>query len=502
MNAIERIKLFLGYGAVCTLIGCGPSHVTDAHRETTLPAIFPDYIGVTIPTDIAPLNFCPADSSVVAIDVTLTGARSGRLHTSGKDVTHLSPKAWKELLAANAGDSLSLTVRLQNAQGAWTEYLPFGIHISTDSIDYGLVYRLIAPGYEVFSHMGIYERELASYREQALLENTQVNGCMNCHSFNRCDPRDLSLHIRGSHGGTVLRKEGQTTVYNTATDSTLNACVYPYWHPTGNYIAYSTNNTRQGFHVTAEKRVEVFDLASDLHVYDIERNELLASHLLRRDSVWETFPAFSPDGKWLYFCAAQARSIPREVKEVRYNLCRIAFDATQGQFGDRIDTLVYAEKQGKSVSFPRPSFDGRYLMYTLSDYGNFSVWHPESDLWLLDLATKESTCLSGVNSPDADSYHNWSSNSRWFVFGSRRDDGLHTRAYLCHFGNDGKAGKPFLLPQKHPRRFYDEQFRSYNIPEFVTGPVELDRMSTGKRITDSQRKAVGFRNTDKMTVPK
>lgn len=79
---------------------------------------------------------------------------------------------------------------------------------------------------------------------------------------------------------------------------------------------------------------------------------------------------------------------------------------------------------GKSVSFSRPSYDGKYLMFTMSDYGNFSIWHKEADLWLVDLNTGISRSLTEVNSNDVESYHNWSSNSRWFVFSSRRIDGL------------------------------------------------------------------------------
>ena len=95
----------------------------------------------------------------------------------------------------------------------------------------------------------------------------------------------MSLHIRGPHGATLLRKDyGPVTAYNTKTDRTLGLCVYPYWHPSGRYIAYSTNTTNQLFHSAGKNRVEVFDTASDLQVYDVEKNELLLSPLLKQDS--------------------------------------------------------------------------------------------------------------------------------------------------------------------------------------------------------------------------
>lgn len=54
--------------------------------------------------------------------------------------------------------------------------------------------------------------------------------------------------------------------------------------------------------------------------------------------------------------------------------------------------------------------------------------------------------LKEVNSSDAESYHSWSSNSRWFVFSSRRDDGLYTRLYIAHASPDEQIGKP-LAPE-------------------------------------------------------
>jgi Tol biopolymer transport system component len=338
--------------------------------------------------------------------------------------------------------------------------------------------------------MGIYERDLSSFEERPLIENTQFEGCVNCHSFNRGNPADMSLHIRGKHGATLLRSNyGPVTAYNTRTDRTLGLCVYPYWHPSGRYIAYSTNTTNQLFHNASPNRIEVFDTASDLQVYDVEGNELLLSPLLKQDSIYETFPVFSADGRSLWFCAAKA--LPEgslELDSIRYSLCRIGFDPGTGTFGDRIETVIDAAAQHKSVSFPRPSYDGRFLCYTLSDYGQFSIWHHEADLWLMDLATGESRPMTGANSGDTESFHNWSTNSRWLVLSSRRDDGLFTRPYFCHVDEMGKISKAFMLPQRNPRRFYRGRFMSFNVPDFITGPTRFDSRQAAKAINDEYRK--------------
>lgn len=445
--------------------------------------IYPDYVGVTVPQNIAPLNFdytskesASAVTTFTAGDMTVS-FRGGRVRwKEGK---------WKKMLEAAAGGDI--VVHSTAPDSTWT------IHVSQDPIDAAVAYRLIEPGYEVWSKMGIYERELSSFKERALIENTDFEGCVNCHEFNRGEPDDFSIHIRGTHGATLIQQNGSIAAYDTKTDSTLGFCVYPYWHPSGKYIVYSTNNTRQSFHMQVDKLIEVFDSASDLQVYEPGTGELFTAPQVKTEEYWETFPSFSPDGRTIYFCRASRQPIPEGLTETRYNLCKVSFDPEKGLIGDDVEVILDAASEGKSISFPKPSYDGKYLMYTLADYGQFSIWHHEADLWLLDLRTGETRRIDEVNSPDTESFHNWSSNSRWFLFASRRDDGLFTRVYFAHIGEDGKVGKPFMLPQREPLSFYRKLFRSYNVPAFVTGPVTLDKVNARKIINSPERVPFRFR---------
>lgn len=487
-------KILYTFLTLWLISSCTNEPVRDAKQESAQPKIYPDYVDVTIPVNIAPLNFCMADESALLIDAVITDKQGNNLHSQGEESLDFDIDDWHGLLDKNRGGRLTVTVSAKYDDG-WHTYRPFSISVSADSIDYGICYRLIEPGYEVWSKMGIYERDLSSFGERALIENTQFEGCVNCHSFNRGNPADMSLHVRGPHGATLLRSSGgDFTAYNTKTDETLGLCVYPYWHPSGRYIAYSTNATSQVFHGSHPNRVEVFDSASDLQVYDVVTNQLLLSPLLCQDSIYETFPSFSADGHSLYFCAA--RSIPadsQQLDSLHYNLCRIAFDPATGSFGNRIDTIVCAEAQHKSISFPRPSYDGRFLCYTLSDYGQFSIWHHEADLHLLNLSTGETHPMTAANSADTESFHNWSTNSRWLVFSSRRDDGLYTRPYFCHVAANGTIGKAFMLPQRNPRRFYRERFFSFNVPDFVIAPVRFNSRRACSIINDDYRKRFGVR---------
>lgn len=491
MKTRSSIILFL---SILLFAACSNEQVKDAKQETTLPAIFPDYVGVTIPVDIAPLNFCMADRSAKKVDAIITDSKGNTLHGQGKETTGFDIDNWHNIIAQNAGDSIQISVSAKYEDG-WHTYQPFFVHISTDAIDYGVVYRKLEPGYEVYSKMGIYERDLSSFEETALIENTQFSGCVNCHSFNQCDPTDMSLHIRGKHGATLLRLNGNMNAYNTATPQTLGSCVYPYWHPEGRYIAYSSNTTQQVFHSIDANRIEVIDFESDLLIYDTETNELIKNPLLNKNSAMETFPAFSVDGKTLYFC--QATELPegsRELQNIHYNLCSISFDAVSGTLGNKIDTILFAEGLNRTVTMPRPSYDGQFMMFTMADYGQFPIWHHEADLYMVPMSDLQQPIsdveqyrMNSVNTDETESFHNWSTNSRWIVFSSRRDDGLFTRLYFSHIDQNGNDTKPFLMPQENPRRYYDELFMSYNVPDFVTSAVKFDSNKAKELINSSQR---------------
>lgn len=456
------------------------------------PAIFPDYVGVTIPATIAPMNFSMADDAD-KMDVTVKGSKGGEMHVQG-DYADFDLDEWHELLSQNKGGRLTFSVCAKNG-GEWTRYKDFTMDVSRyDMSDYGLTYRRIAPGYEVYSHMGLYERRLDNFDERAIIENTQVPGmCVNCHTSCRTNPDRFVFHIRGDHGATLVKNGDAVELLKATNDSIGGSMVYPYWHPSGKYCAFSTNQTRQGFHVVRDERVEVFDLSSDVFVYDVEKHELITDTLLSTKLYSENSPVFSADGKTLYYLTCLQQEYPLHFKDEKYNLCRIAFDPATGSYGNKVDTIYNAVEKGKSVTWPRPSYDGRYIMFTLADYGYFSIWHKESDLYLLDLRTMKAMPLTAANSSDADSYHNWSIGSHWFVFTSRRHDGLYSHLYLSCIDDNGKATKAFLLPQKNPKEYYTSSLYSFNTPDFTSKPVELDSRKTAKDILSDKRTETSVR---------
>lgn len=444
---------------------------SDVRKSEELPPIYPDYTNITIPVNIAPLNFLLRDSVTSAEIVVLGKNSSFTLYEDEK--VRFSTKRWKRFIESESGNQITVRITAKvNEQ--WISYAPFYWNIVPEKIDPYLSYRLIEPGYEVWNAIQIEERCVENFDSRILADNSMTDGtCMNCHIYGNQDESLSMFHLRGTNGGTILNRNGELRKINTKTEGQLSPAIYGNFHPSGKFAVFSTNTIIPEFHSYRNKRLEVYDTESDLIIIDLESNEVLSSPLLSGKENLETFPVFSADGKTLYFCSAPAVSLPDSVQSLKYNLCSIAFDETDGRFGTQIDTLFHALEHNKSVCHLKTSPDGRFLLYTVANYGTFPIWHQEADLQMMDLYTGEIDSLAIVNSDRSDTYHSWSSNSRWFVFASKRDDGLFGKPYFCYVDNEGTAHKPFVLPQDDLSK-YDYMLKSFNIPELSKGRVPLD----------------------------
>lgn len=477
IRTILLISVMLAVLNACTSHPSVPESHTNAGRP---PVIYPDYKNVTVPCNIAPLNFSvmeKTDNSVARFTADNISYTYGNGHKIQIDIDE-----WKEMLAAAKGESIKVEVFAEK-DGEWATYTPFYINVAEDEIDPYMSYRLIQPSYVAYEGLSISQRNLTNFEEKDIYNNMIVSDeitaqCINCHSYQNYGTNSMQFHMRQGFGGTMIVCNGEARKVDLKTDSTISAGVYPSWHPTLNLIAYSTNLTGQGFHTKSRAKIDVQDTRSDLILYDIDKNEV--SNISAIKNELEVFPWWAPDGKSIYFCSAhfeykdttsEETQMIERFEEVKHNIYRKSFDKATMTFGDT--ELVYdAAKDSMSATFPRISPDGRYLLFALGKHGCFHVWHPEADLYLTDLQTMQTRKLENINSVQSESYHSWSSNGRWIVVGSRRDDGNYTRPYIAYFDKKGRAHKPFILPQEDPD-FYRYFMRSFNIPEFMKEPVQI-----------------------------
>jgi len=456
-----------------------------------MPVIKPDYTNVVLPPNIAPLNFVVNEKGK---------AFSARFYgKKGKDITVSSDngqiripiKAWKRLLQQNSGSEYYCDVFVQDENDQWRQFETIKNKIAGEKIDNHLVYRLINPAFKFWNKMGIYQRNLENFDEKPVMINRLTEGnCMNCHNFCANDPSNMVFHMRAGKGsGTYIEVNGDWHKVSLKTDFNRGGA-YPSWHPNKNLIAFSVNSLNMFYHAIGESR-DVLDLKSNIVVYNIKKNMITASPQIADEQRMETFPAWSADGRYLYFSASDPlenfinkESSDLDYDKILYDLMRVEYNADTGKWGD-LETVVSSEKTGKSAIIARPSPDNKYVMYCVVDYGSFSIYHKESDLYLYDVLTRESHPLE-INSDDTDSFHSWSGNSRWFVFTSKRGDGFMSRPYFSYIDEKAKVYKPFVLPQKNPE-FYDSFLINYNVPEIAKGPIDINPRKLKKIAYDNSK---------------
>lgn len=463
-------------------------------KSNLKPSLFPDYTDITAPSNIAPLNFIIQEEGDRFVTVMESGGKS--VTVTGKQV-RIKGRQWSGL---KKNGKIDVTV-YKKAGGQWTAMLPFSITLE-DEIDPFISYRQIMPSVDSYQDLSIRQRSLESFWSKVVYSNTMVQDlgkgqCINCHHYRNYGTDNMQFHVRQYLGGTVMVIDGNLRKVNLKTDSTISAGVYPAWHPTHDYIAYSTNMTYQSVHTADLNRIEVVDLESDLILYDINGN---AVSVIENDpDQFECFPAWSPDGRMLYYVSAQYETpfdddrmdrIFADSRSIKYNLYCKPFDPDTRTWGKSV-LLFDAASAGKSVTLPRVSPDGRRLIFALGEYGVFHIWHRDSDLWMIDLADGSMRPLDEINSPEVESYHSWSSNGKWIIFSTRREDGAYTRLYLSHLEADGHFSKPFALPQKKPG-FNRRYMYSFNIPEFMKEPVKVSPRKFASFISSASASPVSY----------
>ena len=473
----KRFPILMAFLALLLLPCCGGKDLADAPDGSAGPLIiYPDYKEVTIPANIAPLNFRyamkglrKARTSFILDDQIITVKGAEVVWSVGK---------WKRFLSGAAGKTIK--VEAQAVVDGKTVTDSWNLFVSPDSVDAYLTYRFIEPAYKMWNEVSIVERCVENFDETVICDYKHTdNACMNCHIHGQ-QRGDLSLYyIRGPHGGAILNRDGVLRKLTLNAPGMLSGTVYGDIHPSGRFGVFSTNIILPGFHTLAGKRMEVFDSASDLTVADFDKNLMINPPHVARADAWETFPCFSADGASVYYCVADTLPVPSRIREVRYSLVKASFDDTCGQIGETVDTLWSGPAHGGSVCHPKASPDGRWVLFTVADYGTFPLFHTECTLYLQDLRSGETTALESVKGDGPDTYHSWSSNTRWFVFASKRGDGMYGKPYFCHLDADGNPSKPFVLPQQSPR-FYDYNLKSFNIPD-------LGKTSTGMTVRDARR---------------
>ena len=488
---LALVALGLAAMAVWQTIGPPRPHADGRCVSAERPArLRPDYVGLTIPPNIAPLNCVVAEPGTAAW-LRFTDARGDRHWVAARrGVVDIPLRRWRAMLAASRGGALGVDVYVRSAEGRWSHFAQPPHQVAAEPVDSYLCYRYFQPAVNAYVDLGIRQRNVTNFGESWVVHRDQVcRQCVNCHTPAQGNPDRFLFHTRPTNGGSpsmVVVDHGQARVVDTRGAGHKSAGGYASWHPNGQLVAFSFNKIHQFIWEASPQPKDAIDISSRLGTYDLVTNTNSAPEPLNQPGRLATFPCWSPDGKWLYYASAErpwAADDPLPLKDaakVRYDLMRCAYDAGSGAWGEPELVLDHRD-YGLSLIEPRVSPDGRWLLFVGCEYGSFPIFQRQTDLWLLDLSQpgQKARPVEPTAVSRRDSWHSWSSNGRWIVCASKRDNGTVARAYLRYVDADGQPRRPFVLPQRDPT-FYDRCLHTYNVPEFQRGPSRVDPASLAK----------------------
>lgn len=472
MNKIKYLLPVIPSVCILLLSACYRCHNYNDKETVSLdiPApIFPDYADtLTLPPNIAPLNFRIKNDSfqngpycIKVYAASPSGELLDSMHAEAKRFLCFNTASWQKLLqqAAECEGSLWVDIYACN-KNRMLQYRRKIWNVSPDSIDAFLTYRLSAHDENPCMQLQVYERSMEDFSKRLLMDNRFTdNNCMNCHTNSGNDAQRMLVHLRGEHAGTLIFNNGKFIKIAIPANYPDLRLAYPSWSRDGKYIAFASTRIRV-FPYANQFRTQdlIADTLGKILLYDVERNRLFSCPELTDEKYEFSFPAWSSDGKKLYFCRTEKLSEPKDFK---YDLFSISFDGNTGRFG-KIKKVYDFKNQEKSVSMPQVCPNGRYILATTLLLGSFPSQN-QGNLYLIDLWTGKGTQATALNSEDGEKYHSWSSNGRWVVFGSKRINGGTSAIYIAHFDHRGRFSKPFVLPQDEDN-FYLKNTRTFLFP--------------------------------------
>jgi len=477
-----------------TDVGTGATKVARLRSETVYRERWaPRFLTITYPPDgaVFPPNLCSpfiewgdVNNDLWQVTVAIPNSSVSWTYLTASCRWRIPDDVWAKLTNTYRNGTVHLAVKGVKRSGLWgkgraavhrSKVVTF--RISKDRADNAVVYRLVDPPFVNKKTPDMFVRDIRQ-REPRLFLDARRTYCLNCHTFSSKTGVTGKLGLQVRYGGKAAtphpvyfavydidRRHGRKTILPFEVQMTT----FMAWSPDEAKLAFSANQKITAFNPIVFETQSVGQPTSDIAVYDVDGADVRLLEGAADPDVLEIYPYWTPDGKSIVYSSAPAGKHPRatqfDLRVIDYNDGR----------GGKSRPVNGASGNGKSHYYARFSPDGRWMTFVQSNYG--SLIKASSDLWIMPGSMDGRARALECNVPHAaDSWHSWSSNSRWIVFATKRDDGVFARLYMTHIDDEGKASPAVRLPLENPH-----VRMSFNIPEFVANvpPIEERRLFEG-----------------------
>ena len=305
--------------------------------------------------------------------------------------------------------------------------------------------------------------------------------CINCHSFSS-NGATLGMDMDGPQGDKgayalvpvakrILIQQSDVFTWNKYNREKNTFGLFSRVSPDGQFVVSAVDEEVHVVNYMDFRFLQTFYPTRSRIAFYERATRKIATLPGADDSAYvQCNPVWSPDGRWVAFLRAKARpAFPGGPKatyandtletQIRYDLYRVEFN---GGKGGRPSPVQGASATGKSVSFPKYSPDGKWIVFVQAKNG--LLMRPDSRLYIIPAeggAARELQC----NLPLMNSWHSWSPNSKWLVWSSKAFSPF-TRMFLTHIDENGNASPAILIPNSTASN------RAVNIPEFVNTGAE------------------------------
>ena len=403
-----------------------------------------------------------------------------------------SKENWADIKRRSTAHDAEVAIIGLNSQGKIAASANIRIRTSTDPVGDSIFYREVPlPFIEAVQDPSRIRWRIGSVDTETappiVLENLPV--CGNCHSFSG-DGSVLGMDVDygNDKGGYAILPVSDEMVLNDEKiitwsdykreDGEATFGLLSQVSPDGRYVI-STVKDRAVFVATPgiEFSQLFFPIKGILVVYDTVTETYKELPGADNPEYVQSNPTWSADGKWIVFARSKVykkdsianinsvllneKDVPEFIEDkepYKYDLYRVPFNDGAGGIAE---PLKGASHNGMSNFFAKYSPDGKWIVFTMAE--NYMLLMPDSELYIIPAEGGEAKRLR-ANTPLMNSWHSFSSNSRWLVFSSKANT-PYTQLFLTHIDEQGNSTPPVVLD-----RFTSDD-RAANIPEFVPIPA-------------------------------